>query len=201
MSTDEFVSLSVQGNLFVLKREAVLSHEWMIATMISTTNHGTLHNGILYVDVDLASFRVVFSILQGLTTLSNTQTKMSGMELELLKATAKYLLCDNIVVDIEKMECEVAERSRAVDCIKAIKSRDCVVYLMECTSHKIMFCSQNKCGRKTLIISAETNAERGGLVCADCEGDLLKCPEVKPRITKVKAHKVEDAIMDLNSIY
>ncbi|KAJ3391036.1 hypothetical protein HDU80_011129 [Chytriomyces hyalinus] len=197
MPTDEFVSLSVQGSLFVLKRDAVLSHKWMIATLVSTPNQGTLHNGILYVDVDPASFRVVFSILQGLTTLTN-ESKMSGMELELLKATATYLLCDNIVADITNTQRDMAESASAVECIKAIKSDDLLVYSMECNSFKS--CRRlNKCHRKTLLISSELLVERGGLVCTDCDGDLLKCPEDrKPHITRVKAYQVEDAILALN---
>ncbi|KAI8830533.1 hypothetical protein BJ741DRAFT_652263 [Chytriomyces cf. hyalinus JEL632] len=197
MSTDEFVSLSVQGSLFVLKRDEVLSHKWMIATLVSTPNQGTLHNGILYVNVDPASFRVVFSVLQGLTTLDKSLLKMSVMELELLKASATYLLCDNIVAYIAQMQSDMAESACAAECMEVIKSGDYAVFMMECNGYKT-FRTYNVCGRKTLIISSEIHAGRAGIECTDCNGDLLKYREDgKPKITRMKGSQVEDAIMDL----
>jgi hypothetical protein len=64
-SSEETISLSVQGNLFVLKRQAILSFDWMIARMLTTSVPLAKHKGMIYIDVDSTSFRIILAILQG----------------------------------------------------------------------------------------------------------------------------------------
>jgi hypothetical protein len=44
---------------------------------------------------------MILSILRGMITVESEVSRISAIELSLLKATARYLLCDNIVKEIE----------------------------------------------------------------------------------------------------
>ena len=96
--TECFVSLSVQGSLFVLQRRLVLSFD---STMLMSDVPSSTYNGLLYVDSDPNCFRMILSILRGMITVESEVSRISAIELSLLKATARYLLCDNIVKEIE----------------------------------------------------------------------------------------------------
>jgi hypothetical protein len=92
---------------FVLQRRLVLSFDWMIATMLMSDVPSSTYNGLLYVDSDPNCFRMILSILRGMITVESEVSRISTIELSLLKATARYLLCDNIVKEIETFQAEL----------------------------------------------------------------------------------------------
>lgn len=63
--SDETVQLSVQGSLFILRKDVLLAHDWMPAVMLTSDVPAQNMNGQLYIDVDPASFRMILSMLQG----------------------------------------------------------------------------------------------------------------------------------------
>jgi hypothetical protein len=46
-SSEETISLSVQGNVFVLKRQAILSFDWMVARMLTSSVPSSKHNDMI----------------------------------------------------------------------------------------------------------------------------------------------------------
>lgn len=101
---EELVEFSLQGQTMLLPKDFVLSHEWMLKTLL-TTELGTCKTstGSYYVNIDAPSFRLLVNFLNfGIeeTTLEN----LGNFDLILLKKTAQYLGCQEIlkkVLDIE----------------------------------------------------------------------------------------------------
>jgi hypothetical protein len=62
VSSEDTISLSVQGSLFVLKRKSIVSFDWMVARMLASSIPSSYHNDMIYIDVDSASFRIILSI-------------------------------------------------------------------------------------------------------------------------------------------
>ena len=102
----EFISLSVQGCIFVVEKDVVQSFDWTVATMITTATPTLKHNNNIYINVDPISFRIILSVLQGLTNLRLEIARISTVELSLLKSTTTYLLCNEIVKEIEACQTE-----------------------------------------------------------------------------------------------
>ena len=107
------------------------------------------------------------------------------MELTVLKATAAYLLCDNIVQEIEVFETEIqklmadrdklvsqlAERKKSADfrIIEAIK--ELPIRLMECNGYKTHR-TRNICGSKALVIGSTVSCVGDSIVCTECNSDI-----------------------------
>ncbi|KAJ3412365.1 hypothetical protein HDV05_000839 [Chytridiales sp. JEL 0842] len=124
---EDAITLSVQGTIFVLKLEFVLSHDWMIAKIVTSDVPFTSVNGLVYLDVDAASFRLIVAILKCIATVAEVAPKLSGVELSLLIATARYLHCTDIAEDLQRvksghereLENEKNENNRLQEEIKA----------------------------------------------------------------------------------
>ena len=93
---DEDVLLSVQGSLFILNKSDIIKHDWMLAKIFSSQVPFKKVNDQYYIDVDPSSFRILLSILRGLTTLENELTRISTNEINLLFSTAQYLMLEKI---------------------------------------------------------------------------------------------------------
>jgi hypothetical protein len=63
----------------------------MIATMLMSDVPSSTYNGLLYVDSDLNCFRMILSILRGMITIESEVSRISAIELSLLKATVKEI--------------------------------------------------------------------------------------------------------------
>jgi hypothetical protein len=120
---------------------------------------------MIYIDVDSTSFQMILSILQGLTDLQLEVSRISTLELTVLKGTAARLLCDNIVQEIEVFETEiqklVADTDKLASQLGEIKKSDELkmieaimvlpISFMECNAFGTGR-SCNKCAGKTLVI-------------------------------------------------
>ena len=187
VSIEDTISLSVQGSLFVLKRKAILSFDWMVARMLTSSIPSSKHHDMIYIDVDPTSFRMILSILQGLTDLQLEISRISTMELVLLKATAAYLLCDSIVQDIETFETEIqklaADRDKlATQLAESKKSDDfhiieaiklLPIRVIECNGYRTCR-SFNRCAVKTLVIGSNVNCSGESMVCTQCDNDVAR---------------------------
>jgi hypothetical protein len=187
VSSEDTISLSVQGSVFVLKRKTIVSFDWMVARMITSSIPSSKHNDMVYIDVDSTSFRMILSILQGLTDLKVEVSRISTMELTVLKATAAYLLCDNIVQELEVFETEIqklaadrdklasqlAESKKSDDfhIIEAIK--ELPISLIECKGFRSCR-SYNTCAAKTLVIGSNVNCIGDSMVCTGCENNIQR---------------------------
>jgi hypothetical protein len=184
-SSEETISLSVQGNVVVLKRQAILSFDWMVARMLTSSVPSSKHNDMIYIDVDFTSFRIILSILQGMTDLTLEASRISTIELTLLKNTAVYLLCDNIVQEIETFETEfqtlLADRDNLASQLAEIKNSDDLkiieaikvlpISFMECNGFRTCR-SYNKCASKTLVIGSTVCSVGDSMECAKCGSDI-----------------------------
>jgi hypothetical protein len=165
--SEDLVSLSVQGSVFVLKSLAILSFDWMVARMLISSVPSSKYNDMIYIDVDPTCFRILLSILQGITDLTLEASRISTTELTLLKSTAAYLLCDNIVHEIETFETEfqtlLADRDNLGSQLAEIKNSDDLkiieaikvlpISFMECNGFRTCR-SYNTCASKTLVIGS-----------------------------------------------
>ena len=91
-------------------------------------------HGQIFIDIDPVSFRLIVSVLQGITQLELDAPRMSNAELVLLKSTARYLLCHEIeeqleliisghVEEIRKKEEEISKRNSEIRKIRKRKRR------------------------------------------------------------------------------
>jgi hypothetical protein len=61
-------------------------------------------DGVYYtLDVDPVSFRIIISVVTGKTLLDLELSRISKLELVLLRDTAQYLLCDDIASQVDKI--------------------------------------------------------------------------------------------------
>jgi hypothetical protein len=112
-NNNESILTSVQGALFVVKKETILSHDWILSKLItSDIPWQKTSDGQCYIDVDPGCFRLILSILNGIVDIRRDLTKLFGQEMPLLKATARYLLLDTIEKEIESFETGVEEKLR-----------------------------------------------------------------------------------------
>jgi hypothetical protein len=100
----ETVSLSVQGSLFVLRKDLILAHDWMPAKILTSEVTFQKVNGVFYLDVDSSSFRLLLSILSGVAELEQAISRLPPIDLSLLISTARYLLCLEIADTLEEMQ-------------------------------------------------------------------------------------------------
>jgi hypothetical protein len=77
----------------------------MLAKILTSEVPFTSVNGQIYIDIDPVSFRVITSILQGITTETEL-THISDRELVLLVATTRYLLCTDLVERLKMIQDE-----------------------------------------------------------------------------------------------
>ena len=180
--------LSVQGALFILPKKTILSHDWILSKILTSEIpwKGSSDDGQYYIDVDPTSFRLILSILNGTVSLSLDANKLSTVDLALVKATARYLMLDSIVHDIEgikdgferlldeketriyNLENELAKYDGIEDAIKNVN-----VQVKNCRSYRT-FRSQNECGCLSIIIGPlDINPEENKEVvsCMECGND------------------------------
>ena len=210
VSSEDTISLSIQGSLFVLKRKTIESFDWMVARMLASSIPSSKHNDMIYIDVDSASFRIILSILQGLTDLKLEVSKISAMELIVLKAAAEYLLCDNIVQEIGAFETEIqklaADRDKLASLLAESKKSDDfhIIEAIKKLSIRLIMCngyrtyrSYNTCAAKTLVIGSNVNFTGDSMVCTECKN--VHDSESKYSIRSVEGMKnLADIINNLN---
>ncbi|KAJ3412593.1 hypothetical protein HDV05_000461, partial [Chytridiales sp. JEL 0842] len=102
---ENVITLSVQGSVFVLTLDFVLSVDWIVAKIVTSDVPFTSVNGQVYLDVDPLCFRIIVSVLQGITDLHTVVSKSSDPELTLLTSTAEYLLCLDIANQLGSIQC------------------------------------------------------------------------------------------------
>jgi hypothetical protein len=76
----------------------------MPAKMITSEVPFQMVNGVIYLDVDPSSFRVILSIVSGVAELEDVVSRLSRMDIALLITTARYLLCLDIVENLEDFQ-------------------------------------------------------------------------------------------------
>ena len=98
----EFIKLSVQGVFLILKRDMVMSHDWILSKILTSDIpwDKTSDDGQYYIDVDPTSFRLIVSILTGITDLDSASQYLSTMDLASLKATTTYLMLESLTNNI-----------------------------------------------------------------------------------------------------
>jgi hypothetical protein len=202
-SSEETISLSVQGNLFVLKRQVIESLDWMVARMVTSFVPSSKHNNMIYIDVDSTCFRIILSVLRGMTDLSMEASRISTTELALLKSTAAYLLCDNIVQNIETLETEfqtlLADRDKLASQLAEIKNSDELkiieaikvlpISFMECNAYRTGR-SYNKWASKTLVIGSTVSNVSDSMVCANCNGNITPCQHYAGATSKYQIRSI-----------
>jgi hypothetical protein len=202
---EEFVEVSAQGSLFRLKKDFILSHDWLVATMLTTKIGSIDHNHVLYVDVDPVIFRMLLLTLQERLDLCATLPKLSMMEITLLRSNAEYLLLSEIASVIESFENETNnEIKRLKQLVDAYEKKndqiEKMVRIIDGNHVQIFSCSSfresrsyNICGSKSIVIGPITFPDSGRA----CTGAHLKCSKncrkEKHIIWKAKElHKFED---------
>lgn len=97
-----FTSFCFQGQLFLLETLAVLSHDWLLKTLITTDLPTAKIEDSFYLDCDGNSFRVIYAILSGVTTVEE-QATLPLRDLKLLLSTARYVSCMQLSEEIKNL--------------------------------------------------------------------------------------------------
>lgn len=184
--SQSFFEVSVQGTIFRLNKERCLSHDWLLSRMLTSgVPHETVH-GLPYLDVDPISFRVILSVMQGTTDLGLEVSRISSAELALLRATARYLLCNEIEEQIgaivSEHEAELSALQKELDAEKARSQaeRDARAQMpetlkaLEGMPKSVVRCKGyrqsrrfNVCGSGALLIGGVVTKE-GKISCVGC---------------------------------
>lgn len=70
-----------------------MKHDWIVSQMLSPDfPFNVKQNDQYYLDCDAASFRLILAIIQGEAKVNLEAARLSSTDLELLKATARFLL-------------------------------------------------------------------------------------------------------------
>lgn len=182
---DEQILLSVQGCLFIVRKEVIVSTDWILAKMLSSDVPWTkTSDGQWYIDVDPNSFRLILAILSGLVDITGKDgDKLSSADLLLLKATSRYLMLDSIAQAVETIESghtkAVSELQEEINSLKAkaeklekiqsaFEGLPTTVY--ECRAYK-SHRAYNRCGCKTVIFGQLTLPDAS---CGDCDNDTSR---------------------------
>lgn len=140
-SEEDFIKLSVQGAFFVLKKSMVLSHDWILAKIVTSDIpwDKTSNDGQIFVDVDQTSFRVILSLLSGGLDLKGDSNHFSVIDLTLLLSTARYLMLgEKLIEEIEGL------LNNAETTIKELKEIRDQYYCLEDMLLTKLKCKENK---------------------------------------------------------
>jgi hypothetical protein len=130
-------------------------------------------------------------------------SRISTTELTLLKSTAAYLLCDNIVQEIEIFETEIqkllVDRHKLASQLAEIKNSDELkiieaikvlpISFMECNAYRTGR-SYNKCASKTLVIGSTVFNVSDSMVCANCNGNITPCQHYAGATSKYQIRSI-----------
>ena len=95
--------LSVQGSHFVLPVGDVTRYDWLVRTMLETDLPTDRVADALYLNCDAESFRLIYMLLCGTASMPQALERLSDLSLSLVRATAEYLLCFEVVRAIDDM--------------------------------------------------------------------------------------------------
>jgi hypothetical protein len=103
---EESIKLSVQGAFFILKKEMIMSHDWILSKILTSDIPWEMasSDGQVFIDVDPTAFRLIISVLNGIMDLSTDLNKLSLMDLALMKATTRYLMLHSLADEIDGIE-------------------------------------------------------------------------------------------------
>jgi len=95
--------LSVQGSHFVLPVGDMTRHDWLVRTMLETDLPTDRVADALYLNCDAESFRLIYMLLCGTASMPQALERLSDLSLSIVRATAEYLLCFEVVRAIDDM--------------------------------------------------------------------------------------------------
>jgi len=108
---DTEIHLSVQGNYFIVQKSLIEAHNWILSKIISSDIpwRKTSDKGQIFLDIDPVSFRIILAILNGTFSihLPKDIDSLSFGDLALLKATARYLMLDEVYEALDLKEGEI----------------------------------------------------------------------------------------------
>lgn len=84
------VRVVVQGQYFLLREKLIHQFDWLLKEIYTTPMHTDKVDGVLYLDCDWSSFRLIIAWLEG-NLSENDLMKLSTLELLLLSASLQYL--------------------------------------------------------------------------------------------------------------
>ncbi|KAI8609172.1 hypothetical protein BC830DRAFT_1173793 [Chytriomyces sp. MP71] len=99
--------LQRDGHLFQLETKFVLSHDWLLAKMLTTDVPCNQVDGTIYLGtVNPTSFQIILSVFQDLLDVSG----LGGEKLTLLISTIRFLVCDKVAEKLESIASEHAKQ-------------------------------------------------------------------------------------------
>ena len=97
------LKFSVQGSFFAFPARNVLSHEWLVKTIVETNLPKDKFGDAYYIDCDCDSFRFIYQLLNSQATFEDV-LKMSPLSIAILRTTARYLLCFEIEALLDSVQ-------------------------------------------------------------------------------------------------
>ena len=191
------ITLSLQGQIFVLPANNVICHDWLVKTIVETEVGIETLSDVIYLDCEPDSFLLIYKLLNNLYDIKNL-SKLSEISLELLLSCCNYMNCCNLAIAIEerigtmrsKTDADLKEKNALLEKIDELQTKldeSDMSFLFE-HSTPIYKCScniyrtrrpGNKCGNPALIIG-------------DVTTDKIECPHCEEPM-KVKRMSVRDS--------
>jgi hypothetical protein len=182
LEIQDLVSLSVQGSSFLLRRDFILEHDWMVAKILTSEVPFTSVNGQIYIDIDPVSFRVITSILLGITTETEL-TNFSDRELVLVIAAATHLKCLDLVEvfiriqnlrksiqrerDELRTELYTLKNSHEMSIAKSLVHQ-LPITMFQCNATRLHRSQMVSCGSMALLLGASLKSNDHSIQCDAC---------------------------------
>lgn len=215
MST-EFVKLSVQGSLFILSKEMILSQDWILNKITSSTiPWPKVSDDQIYIDIDPSSFRLIVSVLNGQMVLPDDMKHLTPMDLDVLKATARYLMLplstieihiSNIQGEMQKLKEQVLqleyEKGGLVKRLVEFENFHETIKLQKvqkitCDAYR-KYRSFNQCGCTSFVIGPLDVSEFDENVkCDECDNERSRFNRNKQFSVKLYAGKNDDIMREM----
>lgn len=178
---DEHVHLSVQGAVFVLGRRFMESQPWILAKMFTSGIPFKTVGDMTYLDADPTAFRFVVAILRGFTTVEDSLARISTIDAELIRTTASYLMCSDLVDDIDYVGASFQRQLRAKD--EQIRRLEAVRVMAQARDDQMLHSlgqidiqqASCRCRRQLMVLSSGMTGAAGlRLDCQMCTASPLQ---------------------------
>ncbi len=182
--------------MLLLPEASVLSHSWLLSTIIRSEVPCDRVNDAFYLDIDSDSFRLVYNILQCSVVVGGLL--LSDVSWNLLKVTADFLICPEISTYCEQqltllMEKDIIRQNDSIsisrletenrnyrEMIQSLANND--MRVLRCEAYRTHR-TRNRCGNSILMI-----------------GEPCECEEDEKEVKRIRIRNAENVMSALKDV-
>ena len=179
----------------------ILDHDWILSKIVTSDIpwEQTSSDGQIYLDIDPTSFGLILAIVNGTFSLESSSRQLSLSFLALMKATATYLMLNDIADKIEELErghnAEMKKKEEEIErleqeleltrsklnewesAIETMEKHKTEITVIKCQAYRTHR-PYNECGCTSIIIGPLTIEEGENIdvtvECAECGNDCSR---------------------------